>query len=144
MAAVAGLPKRALMDVIFLVATGATRWRLAKVLLGRVTARTTCTEVSTSQWEIRPSVIEYSGVKCNDVCISTFMIRMANNAFVFLSGWETAMKTGSRFAIDREIFMATGAKQCARLVGSIVVAGSAVTLDFGMTFDNTPGHEQTL
>ncbi len=110
MAAVAGLPKPALVDVIFLVATGTTRWRLAKVLLGRVTARTTCTEVSTSQWEIRPSVIEYSGVQCNDVCISTFMIRMANNAFVFLRGRETAMKSGSRFAIDREIFMATGAK----------------------------------
>ncbi len=144
MAAVAGLPKPALVDIIFLVAAGAARWRLAKALFGRVAARTTSTEVSASQRKIGPSVIEYSRVQCNDVCISTFMIRMADNAFVSLGGWETAMKTRFRFAIDRDIFMATSAKQCARLVGSVVVAGSAVTLDFGMTFDNAPGHEQTF
>lgn len=142
MATVAGLAKTAMMRVVLPMTADAASHRFTELLARRMTAAAACSAVTAGQREVGPSMIEQPCIDRDDIGVSALVIGVTDNAFFFLGGGKTAVKTGTRLAITADIFMATHAQGRAGLVGAGVMTGRTVFFDVRMSFDNPSGHQQ--
>lgn len=122
------------------IATG--RWRVAERYARRMALYALQSQMRSCESEIGPAMIEYARLQIDDVCVTAFVVRMAGRAFVLARGAETAVETVAVFTIGSDLFVAADAQRSRCAVGRRIVATLAVTLEFGVAFDDPPRHKQ--
>lgn len=142
MAAATVLTQPAAVNVVFDVTGVTARRRLTVFLARRVAGVAGNVQVRARQGEVGKAVVEHAGVDSNNVCIPTFVVSMAGDAFLLPGRIKTPVKTAKCCTVTANVLV-TACAQCGGcLIGTVVMAGATVVFRVRVPLDNPARHQK--